>query len=62
MVKDDSGSETLSWTTLSDYCCLLLTFLVFNMHIQSKLLKHTPVMGTHSSYQLGCLSRTDVSS
>ena len=27
------------------------------MHIQSKLLKHTPV--THSSYQLGCLSRKE---
>ena len=26
----------------------------FNVHIQSK-----PVMGAHSSYQLGCLSRTD---
>ena len=32
---------------------------VFNVHIQSKLLQHTPVMGTHSSYQLGCQSRTD---
>ena len=29
------------------------------MHIQSKLLQHTPVMGTHSSYKLGCLSRTE---
>ena len=36
-----------------------LFFLVFNVHIQSKLLWYTPVMGTHSSYQLGCLSRTD---
>ena len=26
------------------------------MHIQSKLLWYTPVIGTHSSYQLGCLS------
>ena len=34
----------------------------FNVHIQSKLLWHTPVMGTHSGYQLGCLSRTVVSS
>ena len=25
------------------------------MHIQSKLLLHTPVMGTHTSYQLGCV-------
>ena len=25
------------------------------MDIQSKLLYHTPVMGTHSSYQLYCL-------
>ena len=31
----------------------------FNVHIQSKLLQHTPVMGTHSSYKLGCLSRTE---
>ena len=30
----------------------------FNVHIQSKLLQHTPVMGTQSSYQLGCLPRT----
>ena len=30
----------------------------FNVHIQRKLLQHTPVMGTHSSYQLCCLSRT----
>ena len=29
------------------------------MHIKSKLLLHTPVMGTDSSYQLGCLSRTE---
>ena len=28
------------------------------MHIRSKLLQHTTAMGTHSSYQLGCLSRT----
>ena len=33
--------------------------LGFNMHIQSKLLYHMPVMGTHSSYQLGCLPRTE---
>ena len=33
--------------------------LGFNVHIQSKLLQHTPVMGTHSSYQLGYLSRTE---
>ena len=33
--------------------------LDFNVHIQSKLLQHTPVMGTQSSYQLGCLSRTE---
>ena len=31
----------------------------FNVHIQNKLLYHTPVMGTHSSYQLGCMFRTD---
>ena len=36
-----------------------LVQLGFNVHIQSKLLYHTPVMGTHSSYQLGCLSRTE---
>ena len=36
--------------------------LDFNVHIQNKLLKHTPVMGTQSSYQLDCLSRTEVSS
>ena len=24
-----------------------------------KLLQHTPVMGTQSSYQLGCVSRTE---
>ena len=29
---------------------------VFNVHIQGKLLQRTPVMGTHSSYQLSCLS------
>ena len=29
-----------------------------NLHIQSKLLQHTAVKGTHSNYQLGCLSRT----
>ena len=34
----------------------------FNMHIQNKLLQHTSVMGTHSSYQLGCPSRIMVSS
>ena len=33
--------------------------LGFNVSIQSKLLKHTTVMGTHSSYELGCLSRTE---
>ena len=33
-----------------------------NVHIHSKLLQHTLVIGTHSSYQLGCLSRTKVSS
>ena len=32
--------------------------LVFNVHIQSKLLQHMPVMGTYSSYELGCVSRT----
>ena len=31
----------------------------FNVHIQSKLLQHMPVMGTHSSYQLGCVSKTE---
>ena len=31
----------------------------FNMHIQSQLLQHTPVTGTHSSYQLGYVSSTD---
>ena len=31
----------------------------FNVHIQSKLLEHTPIMGSHSSYCLGCLSRTE---
>ena len=36
-----------------------LSLLGFDVHIQSKLLEHTPVMGTHSSYQLGCLSRTE---
>ena len=30
------------------------------MHIHSKLLYHTPVMGTQSRYQLGFLSRTVV--
>ena len=38
---------------------VLQSDLFFNVHIQSKLLSHMPVMGTHSSYQLGCLSRTD---
>ena len=37
--------------------CILKHF--FNVAIRSKLLQHTPVMGTHSSYQLGCLSRTE---
>ena len=32
----------------------------FNVHIQSKLLYHTPVMGTQSRYQLGCVTRTVV--
>ena len=32
--------------------------MMFNAHIQSKLLQHTPVMSTHSSYQVGCLSST----
>ena len=32
--------------------------LGFNMHINRKPLQHTPVLGTHSSYELGCLSRT----
>ena len=27
----------------------------FNVHIQSKLLSHTPVMDTYSSYELGCV-------
>ena len=27
----------------------------FNVHIQKK---HTPVMGTHYFYQVGCLTRT----
>ena len=30
--------------------------LGFNTHVQSKLLWHTPVMGTHSNYQVCCLS------
>ena len=33
-------------------------FIMFNMYLQNKLLKHTPVNGTHSSYELGCGSRT----
>ena len=28
------------------------------MHIQSKLLQYTPVMGTYHSYELGCLYMT----
>ena len=31
----------------------------FNMHIQSKLLECTPVMGTHSSYELICVCWTE---
>ena len=31
----------------------------FNMRIQSKVLYHTPAMGTYSSYRLGYMSRTD---
>ena len=30
----------------------------FNVHIQSKWLYHTPIMGIHSSYELGCVSKT----
>ena len=37
--------------------CVVVRY--FSVHIKNKLLQHTPVMGTHSSYQLGCLSRTD---
>ena len=33
--------------------------LAFNVHIPSKLLEHMPVMGTHTSYELGSLSRTE---
>ena len=35
--------------------------LRFNVHIQCKLLYHTPVMGTHSSYRLSCLGLKDSS-
>ena len=37
---------------------LLFFFFKFNLHIQNKLFKHTPVMGTQSSYQLDCLFMT----
>ena len=37
------------------YCKGKSVQLRFNVHIQTKLLQHTPVMGTHSSYELGCL-------
>ena len=30
----------------------------FDVYIQNKLLWLMPVMGTHSSYELGCVSRT----
>ena len=33
--------------------------LGFNALIQSKMLEHTPVMGTQSNYQVFCLSRTE---
>ena len=36
-----------------------LSLLGFNVHVQIKLLEHTPVMGTYSSYQLDCLYRTE---
>ena len=39
--------------------CRSIKFIV---HIQSKLCQHTPVMGTHSSYQMGYLSWTVVGS
>ena len=32
--------------------------LVFKVHIQSRRLYHRPVIGTHSGYELGCVSRT----
>ena len=38
---------------------LMVKSIRFIVHIQSKLLQHTPVMGTHhSSYELNCVSRT----
>ena len=40
--------------------CVVIVVRYFNVHIQNKLLQHTSVMGTHSSYQLGCLSRNPV--
>ena len=47
-----------------DYCrpfqqlCGQVKSVRFNVHIQSKLLQYMPVMGTHSIYQLRCLSST----
>ena len=38
-----------------------LILLGFNVHIQSKLLQHTSVMGTHSSYQLLVVTLLEVS-
>ena len=40
------------------YQCQCQWQIRFNVHIQSKLLQHMHVVGTHSSYQLGCLSKT----
>ena len=52
----EEGSQSRNADVVSYHSSLI--WIQFNsIKFQSKLLYHTPVMGTHFSYQLGCLGQ-----
>ena len=61
LVRNVRGQNARSPTVMSGNSDIktISIQLGFNVHIQSMLLQYMPVKGTHSSFQLDCLSRTE---